>query len=346
MEPSLRSSSYTPRECKLKRTDPALHETIQRFVESLDMRISQYADINYAVKKLEGKPWYWLTQIGRSGYLVFLPNTPAVWIDEQFKHSYKIQIRVSSCVYEKKTLLIASLDTVDGLLRLEDAWILAGKNLREETRGTQDTQGTHTPFTQRWNSLLEFYCVSYKHDPALQGLRIEPAKYGSLASIKDISIPNVMIAQGEDGRRLRVQLIPRDALAPVNTAVPKVSRVSQPAPVPKVSHVSQPAPVPKVNRDSQPGLVNTAVPKVSRVSQPAPRPPPRPRPQNQAIAVPHEEYPDTYNLFIDGVKKGYAAVQDLDLSKRLKEHSASQEIRVKIEWNAEFSMYEINDILD
>jgi len=315
MEPSLRSSSYTPRECKLKRTDPALHETIQRFVESLDMRISQYADINYAVKKLEGKPWYWLTQIGRSGYLVFLPNTPAVWIDEQFKHSYKIQIRVSSCVYEKKTLLIASLDTVDGLLRLEDAWILAGKNLREETRGTQDTQ---TPFTQRWNSLLEFYCVSYKHDPALQGLRIEPAKYGSLASIKDISIPNVMIAQGEDGRRLRVQLIPRDALAPVNTAVPKVNRDSQPAPVPKVS----------------------------RVSQPAPRPPPRPRPQNQAIAVPHEEYPDTYNLFIDGVKKGYAAVQDLDLSKRLKEHSASQEIRVKIEWNAEFSMYEINDILD
>ena len=300
MEPSLRSSSYTPRECKLKRTDPALHETIQRFVESLDMRISQYADINYAAKKIEGKPWYWLTQIGRSGYLVFLPNTPAVWIDEQFKHSYKIQIRVSSCVYEKKTLLIASLDTVDGLLRLEDAWILAGKNLRE----ARDTQ-TH-PFTQRWSSLLEFYCVSYKNDPALQGLRIEPAKYASLASIKDISIPSVMIAQGEDGRRLRVQLIPRD-----------------PAPAPKVSRVSQVA-----------------------TMQPAPRPPPRPRPQNQAVAVAHEEYPDTYNLFIDGVKKGYAAVQDIDLSKRLKERSASQEIRVKIEWNAEFSMYEINDILD
>jgi len=309
MEPSLRSSSYRPTECKLKRTDPALHETIQRFVESLsdDVRVSQYADVNFAIKKLQGKPWYWLTQIGRSGYLVFLPNTPAVWIDEQFKHSYKVQIRVNSSVYTEKTVMVASLDMVDGLLRLEDSWIIAGKNIKFQER---------IPFTQRWNSLLEFYCVLYKNDSALQqGLRIEPATYGKLVSIKDIqNIPNVMLAQGEDERRrLRVQLVPRDLPAPAPTPAPQ----------------------------QQQQQVHT------RNQAPAPRPPPRPQPQakaQEAMAVAHPEYPDTYDLFIDGVKKGYAAVQDLDLSKRLKTVS-SKEIRVKIEWNPEFSMYEINDIL-
>ena len=47
---------------------------------------------------------------------------------------------------------------------------------------------------------------------------------------------------------------------------------------------------------------------------------------------------------MNGVKKGYAAVQDMDLSKRLK-MVKDKEIRVKIEWNPEFSMFEIHDIL-
>ena len=260
------------------------------------MRISQYADINYAAKKFQGKRWYWLSQIGRSGYLVFLPKTPIVWIDEQFKQSYKIQMRVSSTMYEKPSVLIASLNLGDGLLRLEDAWFLSGKNL------------VNSPFTQRWDNLLETYSLLYKHDSALQqGLRIEPAVYESLESIKNIQkMPNVLIAQGEDdARRLRVQMQPQPQ-----------TQVPQPRAEPQVS-------------------------------KPAPRPPPRPetqasRPvQSEAFAIPHPEYPDTYELVIDGVKKGFAAVQDLDLSKRLK--LCGDKIRVKIEWNAEFSMYEIND---
>jgi hypothetical protein len=297
MEPSLRSSSYRPTECKLKRTDPALHETIQRFVESLDMRISQYADINYAAKKFQGKRWYWLSQIGRSGYLVFLPKTPIVWIDEQFKQSYKIQMRVSSTMYEKPSVLIASLNLGDGLLRLEDAWFLSGKNL------------VNNPFTQRWDNLLETYSLLYKHDSALQqGLRIEPAVYEPLESIKNIQkMPNVLIAQGEDdARRLRVQLVQPQ------TQVPQTQ-----------TQVSKPAPRPPPRPEPQ-------------VSKPGPRPV-----QSEAFAIPHPEYPDTYELVIDGVKKGFAAVQDLDLSKRLK--LCGDKIRVKIEWNAEFSMYEIND---
>lgn len=299
MEPSLRSSSYRPTECKLKRTDPALHETIQRFVESLDMRISQYADVNYATKKFQGKRWYWLSQIGRSGYLVFLPKTPIVWIDEQFKQSYKIQMRVSSSMYEKPSVLIASLNLGDGLLRLEDAWFLSGKNI------------VNNPFTQRWENLLETYSLLYKYDSALQqGLRIEPAVYEPLTSIKDIQkMPNVMLAQGEDdARRLRVQLQPQAPEARL-----------EPRPEPRPEQVKQ-----------------------KPASQP-PQPRPSAQAKGEAFAVPHPDYPDTYELLVDGVKKGFAAVQDLDLSKRLKD-KGNAKIRVKIEWNAEFSMYEINDI--
>jgi hypothetical protein len=253
-------------------------------VESLsnDVRVSQYADINYAIKRFEKSKWYWLSQTGRSGYLVFLPNTPVVWIDEQFKSSYKIQMRVSSAIYEKTSVMIASLNLGDATLRLEDVWVLAG-----ETTKT-------TPFTQRWNILQEFFALQYKSDSVLQqGLRIETAVYEPLDSIKNIQhVPNTMLAQGEDEkRRLRVQLTTG-------------------------THVTQ-TPTKVV---------------------------PAPKKENEAIAVAHSEYPDTYDLFVNGVKKGYAAVQDMDLSKRLK-LLKEKEIRVKIEWNPEFSMFEIHDIL-
>jgi hypothetical protein len=61
-----------------------------------------------------------------------------------------------------------------------------------------------------------------------------------------------------------------------------------------------------------------------------------------AKAVAHEEYPDTYNLWFKGVKKGYAAVQDLDLSRELRLASqTAKDLFVKVEWNSEFNMYEI-----
>jgi hypothetical protein len=178
-------------------------------------------------------------------------------------------------------------------------WVLAG-----ETTKT-------TPFTQRWNSLQEFFALQYKSDSMLQqGLRIETAVYQPLESVKNLQhLPNMLLAQGEDEkRRLRVQLATgTNITAPAVAAGPSAqAKVSGPAAAAKVS---------------QPSAKNA----------------------NEAIAVAHPEYPDTYDLFVNGVKKGYAAVQDMDLSKRLR--LVKGEIRVKIEWNPEFSMFEINDIL-
>lgn len=310
MEPSIRSSSFRPSDTKLRRTDSAVHETIQRFVESQwqDLRISQYADVNYAAKKFTQDKWYWLMPNGYSGYLVFLPKMPAIWIDEQFKKSYKIPIRVSSQIYEKNTVMIASLNMADAVLRLEDVWLHAGRHTR------------NTPFTQRWERLLDFFSVSYKPDAVLQGLRIETAIYEPLSSALawDYSkIKGFVIAQGDTyQRRLRVQMTEG----------------------PSSSHASVPPAKASLEKEKAPAKAPAPLAKA---------PAKAPANANAAIAMPHPQHPDTYDLWINGVKKGYAAVQDIELSRKLRTAVLStKELRVSFEWNAEFSMYEINDLLD
>ncbi len=304
MEPSIRSSAQQGNVCKLRRTDPAVHETTKRFVESLcpDMRISQYADLNFAAKKMERDVWYWLEPVagGRVGFLVFQPKQPVVWIDEQFKQSYVVQMRVSASVYQKTSVFIASLNKSDGLLRIEDAWIYAGSSHLE------------APFTQRWERVLDFFGMAYKEEPQLQqGLRIEPATFLPLNSIQSLyssqSVPAVLFAQGESAvRRLRVQM--------ETVAAPSIPIKAQARPPKK--HVDVPSAPMFINEDD----ANDSVARI----------------------VPHEEYPDTYNLWINGVKKGYAAVQDLELSRDLRIAARDvKELFVKVSWNDEFNMYEI-----
>jgi len=253
---------------------------------------------------------------GYSGYLVFLPKMPAIWIDEQFKKSYKIPIRVSSQIYEKSTVMIASLNMADAVLRLEDVWLHAGRHTR------------NTPFTQRWERLLDFFSVSYKPDAVLQGLRIETAIYEPLSSALawDYSkIKGFVIAQGETyQRRLRVQMtepsLSPPAQPPAKATLEKatVEKEKEKAPAAKALAAKAPAAKAKANANV-----------------------------NAAIAMPHPQHPDTYDLWINGVKKGYAAVQDIELSRKLRTAVLStKELRVSFEWNAEFSMYEINDLLD
>ena len=291
---SLRSSQVRGFDLKLRRTDQALHDTTKRFVESLshDIRISQHADLVFASKRFASEQWYWLESSGRTGFLVFQTKCPVVWIDDQFKQSFRIPMRVSFHVYERGSIFLASLDKVNGLLRVEDCWKLSGELLRQH------------PFTHRWEKLHEFFDRMYKPDPVLQqGMMIEPAKYEPLINaLSWTTKPNLMFAQGENApRRLRVYFQPREEQHQT-PAEPKRTEM-----IKKI-----------ITND----------------------------PTNDSIAkaVPHEEFPDTYDLWIQGVKKGYAAVQDIQLSKSLRLATASKEqkeILVKIQWNEEFDMHEI-----
>jgi len=286
MEPSLRSSTQHGTEFKPRRPQPGVHEVIQSFVESCwgDLRISQYADINYAARRLSTEKGYWLDPLaGRVGWLVFLPRQPVIWIDEQFKTCLRLFLRVRSPIYEKKSVFIATLDRTEGLLRLEDCALLRGVDMRSR------------PFSERWDELCDFYGNSFKEDlHAQQGLRVEIASYKPLTSALEWSEraepPVMMLWQPEIGsRRFRIQ----------------IQAQAQPQP--------QPQPQPQAQAKPQ-GVLNM-------------------------LAVSHPTYPDTYDLSHNGVKKGYAAVQDLALSQQLR--TAAAPLRVNVSWNADFSMYQI-----
>ena len=304
MEPSLRSSNQRGSEFNPRRPQPVVHEAIQSFVESCwgDLRISQYADINYAARRLSSEKGYWLDPIaGRVGWLVFLPRQPVIWIDEQFKTCLRLFLRVRSPIYEKKSVFIATLDRTEGLLRLEDCALLRGVDMRSR------------PFSERWDELCDFYGNSFKEDlHAQQGLRVEIASYKPLTSALEWSDraepPAMMLWQPEIGpRRFRIQI----------QAQPQAQAQAQP--------------------QAQAQAQAHAVPKPQSQAQVIPKP------QAQGVlmmlAVPHPTYPDTYDLSHNGVKKGYAAVQDLALSQELR--AAAAPLRVNVSWNADFSMYQI-----
>ena len=207
-------------------------------------------------------------------------------------------MRVSSHVYEKSSLFIASLNMNDSFLRLEDAWLYSGKNIRQ------------SPFSQRWETLLDFFAVSFKQDTMLQGINVKAAEYYSLASIKEWdfkTLHNYIICQGEKSqRRFRVQLKTNDT-RPVQEKEKEKTR-----------------PVQEKEKEKEKALGK----------------------ENTATAIPHPDYPDTYNLFMNGVKKGYAAVQDIELSKKLKQANLQEKgMQVRVEWNSEFSMFEICDLI-
>lgn len=347
MEPSIRSSSYRGKECSLRKTTPALHDATKRIVEShfSDCRISQYADVEFATKKIENNTWYWLEPLssGRQGFLVFQPNQPIVWMDDQMKFSHIIPIRVSSAVTSKVSIFLASLSRSEGILRIEDCWLLSGTQVK-------------TPFSIRWNKVLDFFLSYYHYDSHLQqGLSIVPAEFKPLVWAKGwVSTPTMMLAQGETfPRRLRVQFIKYEQEE-------KKGNPILPNPIPNGVGVSTPGQNGLgVTTPGKNGLgVSTPISHRNQKKEtPIPKKPTRALflvdqidsvkeevvDESIAKAVAHPEYPDTYDIWIQGKKKGFAAVQDIELSRQLRKME-QKEISVKVEWNTEFNMFEILSI--
>ena len=379
MEPSLRSSAPKGIDCKLRKPDPSLHETTQRFVESQlgDIRISQYADMNYASAIMKSGKWMFLDQLdgGRVGFLVMTPKSPIVWMDDRGKSSFIIPMRIQTNLCEKGSIAVASLNKSEGILRIEDMKILGG----EDIRGLS--------FTRRWERLLEFYRNSYVYDSTLQrDLRIQPAVYKSIDSIQTWgdSPPDAIFAQNDTmPRRLRIQIketgldLSKNLLAETRPVGNKPTAIVRPGlsaytPVTTLAHGQGPSPrKPIVTKPIAPKPVTPGPGPVSRKPEvrpvkpeakpvkpeakpvkPEAKPvkpeanPVKPEAKQKTIAVPSDEFPDTYTIIINGEKKGYAAVQDIELSKVLRlKTKETKEIPVKIEWNPEFASYEILSLL-
>ena len=309
------------------RTEPALHEATQRFVESLlrDVRVSQFADLKYASTLLQKGTWFWLPA-GKSGFLVMAPKSPIVWMDEQGKVSYKIPMRVGKEWCEKGSVCLASLNLSDGILRLEDMRSACGKNIEGD------------PFSKRWDALLDFYRNSYIQDSVLQGgLVIEPAVYSPLESASEWNdmTPMMMIAQGETfKKRVRVQIREKDTTPVVERIYPPTREPSQ---LVKQKSVRRPAPAPAPagapvqQKERKPEVTAAAAAAAPTV----------------AYVIPSKDFPDTYVLYVNGDNKGFAAVQGLSLSRSLRDASkTSEKIPVNVTWNSEFSSHEIVSIVE
>jgi hypothetical protein len=182
-----------------------------------------------------------------------------------------------------------------------------------------------------------------------QGLVIEPATYTPLADAltwnEKPEKPELMFAQGDTfPRRLRVQVTPREDKSTLHAKelakqlMEKNDRLAQPASHGGLAAIKR-SPVTPFSSASSASASASASTSASTSAAPS---------TNEFVyAIPHEEYPDTYTIMIGGKPKGYAAIQDIALSQQLRSASASSaaeedvKLRVKVEWNSEFSMYEI-----
>lgn len=326
ISPSIRSSAPRPLNHRFIKTEPALHEATQRFVESLirDVRVSQFADLKYASTLLQKGTWYWLHG-GKNGFLVIAPKSPIVWMDEQGKVSYIIQMRVSKEILETGAVFLASLQLIDCKLVIEDVRNINGKNIEDQ------------PFSKRWETLLDFYRNSYICDTALQGgLAIEPAVYYPLESAKEWNddTPIIMIAQGDTYRkRVRVQIRDKDVVRDiVSRKYPPTREPSQLVKNKAIQIKKRPATAPTT---ALPAPANAPANATSTAAKEHAIP-------NETYVVPSKEYPDTYLLMINGEEKGFAAVQGMSLSRSLRDMSKTMsKIKVNVAWNAEFSSHEI-----
>lgn len=299
-----------------------------------DVRVSQFADLSYASTLLQKGTWYWLSgSQGKSGFLVMAPKSPIVWLDEQGKVSFKINMRASKEWSEHGSVFLASLNMNDGILRLEDLRFANGRSIEGDV------------FSKRWDALLDFYRNSYIHDSLLQGgLTIEPATYSPLESAAEWQDPPMfMIAQGETfKKRVRVQVRDKDRTPVVERVYPPTREPSQlvrqkvrpGAPRPAGERPQGNTPQPPVKHEKiqglKPGVQSQGKDKDKAV---------------EAYVVPSKDFPDTYVLYVKGENKGFAAVQGLSLSRSLREASkTSEKIPVSVTWNAEFSSHEIVSI--
>jgi hypothetical protein len=166
-----------------------------------------------------------------------------------------------------------------------------------------------------------------------QGIRVEMAVYEPLCKAMDWAsdgmTEKMMLAQSEySPRRLRVQLA--EPSAPSAPSVPFLKKAPIVPSVPSFPSVANVPSVPSGKKQTPRALFVEDTPEALSGNK------------TNARAVPHAEYPDTYDVWVNGVKKGYAAVQDIELSRRLKDALGNnKELSVRVEWNEEFSMYEI-----
>lgn len=312
----LQSSYRNTHAVNLKKASPAIQQTTIEYLNNhcQDLVIAQRLTPDKAEKPLKYGSFYLTNYIGKAepGFLVFLPKQYPTFVRFHLSKREREQTKGQPLVYimrmrtsnvvNEGSVFIAALDVNSHLMILEDVYIWRNENIFQT-----DT------FSKRRFIMKEFVEKHWIPDSRLLGgIVTEVSQPKPLASFKSL-IENkeshrVDFVPEMAGRR-RFYMLVNETKGALSTSDGYYGRVVKDGPV--------------LKDDSEP-LVNTTNTSVAR-----------------AVKVPL--LPDVYELFDNNNKSlGNAAIQQLELSKKLKE--IKDTIWVTTSYNEDFKRYEITGL--
>lgn len=246
------------------------------------------------------------------GFLVCMPDTTPIFIKVFQKkdvppQAFILRFRFSQEVY-KGTIFIVSLDTINHSFSFEDIYVWNDQNIF-----------CMKTFSQRREVLKNFIQYHYIADVRLLGglitnvINPKPLEY--FEELKDTKNYTRVHFIPDSVNRRRLTYTLNDIEARIGDGY--YGRKD----VPK-----------QYNSNLKPVLSSTIRPVLSNITRPT---------IAKAVLVPM--LPDVYELFDKDTSLGKAAIQTLELSKKLKEIQTDN-IYVKIKFNESFKRYEITDL--
>jgi hypothetical protein len=311
-EGTLRTSHREQHAVKRKPAPRPLADKARALVDGLSQGgtiIRQRLDLDRMKQPLQKGLFYVAENDGQAetGFLVFLPAAAPVFFSTKPKAPppAMLRMRVSPVVAEGGgSVLVASLDSVQHTLRLEDVWQWRGERLF-------DTQ----PYSVRRKALREFVERFWIPDARLMSgivttvVNPAPLEAGLSAAAAGGAHTAELFPEQAGRRRLWFEVSARPSAVARPTIQPQ--KQSQ--------HPAPPAPAP------------------------APQPVPQQPIRRTAFAKPVPDMPDIYDLYDDaGFPISRASVQKFSVSQQLRSAPVGTKgTNVMVEWRQEFGGYEI-----
>lgn len=315
-EGTLRTTHRETHAVKRKPAPRAIADKARTLVESTSQSgpiIRQRLDLDRMKPILQKATFYVAGNDGRAetGFLVFLPGQAPIFLQMRPKAppACTLRMRVSNVLGEGGgSVFVASLDSVQHTLRLEDVWMWRGRPVFEAE-----------PYSVRRGYLKEFVEKYWIPDARLLGgiltTIVNPMPLESGLAAPDSAHTLELFPEQAGRRRLWFEL-------------------EQPAQKAGLKPDQKPGPKPDANTIYTDFTESTPT-KPAVIQQGAVI-------QREAIAKPIENLPDIYDLFDDqGLPISRASVQRFVLSQELRSKKKEAGVRVKVEWRQDFGGYEI-----
>jgi len=305
----LQSSYRNTHAVNLKRASSSIQERTVEYLNNncQDLVIAQRLTPDKAEKPLKHGIFYITNYVGKAepGFLVFLPKQYPTFV--RFRKGnpvvYIMRMRVSSVVNEG-SVLIAAIDLNSHLMILEDIYVWRNSNIFQIE-----------PFSKRRSIMKEFVETHWIPDSRLLGGVVteisQPKPLTSFKSVVENKESHRIDFVPETPGRRRFYLLVNETKGALSTSDGYYGRADMTSvPVKEIVPVKEAAAAEAVTKA-------------------------------RAVKVPL--LPDVYELFdSDNKTLGRAAIQQLELSKKLKE--VNSDIWVTISYNEDFKRYEITGL--